>query len=139
MKVGFIVKAGSLTDLSKKEKHKSSLGQLSHMAQSVGKNCHIYACAKILISQRHFSFCFCPISGGSLLSIGSLEKKKGLKKLAKSIGAKVGRGSKKQISEEVLPEGSVYQSYGQRMGDADPGVISEGDSDDEFRVSFYFF
>lgn len=36
VKVGFIVKAGSLTDLSKKEKHKSSLGQLSHMAQSVG-------------------------------------------------------------------------------------------------------
>lgn len=106
VKVGFIVKAGSLTDLSKKEKHKSSLGQLSHMAQSVG---------------------------GSLLSIGSIEKKKGLKKLAKSIGAKVGRGSKKQISEEVLPEGSIYQSYGQRMGDADPGVISEGDSDDEFR------
>lgn len=106
VKVGFIVKAGSLTDLSKKEKHKSSLGQLSHMAQSVG---------------------------GSLLSIGSLEKKKGLKKLAKSIGAKVGRGSKKQISEEVLPEGLVYQSYGQRIGDADPGVISEGESDDEFR------
>ena len=46
----------------------------------------------------------------------------------------MGRGSKKQISEEVLPEGDVYQSYGQRMGDADPGVISEGDSDDEFRV-----
>lgn len=106
VKVGFIVKAGSLTDLSKKEKHKSSLGQLSHMAQSVG---------------------------GSLLSIGSLEKKKGLKKLAKSIGARVGRGSKKHISEEVLPEGSVYQSSGQRIGDADPGVISEGESDDEFR------
>lgn len=69
-----------------------------------------------------------------MLSIGSLEKKKGLKKLAKSIGAKVGRGSKKHISEEVLPEGSVYESYGQRIGDADPGVISEGESDDEFRV-----
>jgi len=37
VKVGFHVKAGSLSDLSKKEKHKSSLGQLSHMAQSVGK------------------------------------------------------------------------------------------------------
>lgn len=36
VKIAFIVKAGSLTDLSKKEKHKSSLGQLSQMAQSVG-------------------------------------------------------------------------------------------------------
>lgn len=37
IRVAFIVKAGSLTDLSKKDKHKSSLGQLSHLAQSVGK------------------------------------------------------------------------------------------------------
>lgn len=29
VKVAFIVKSGSLADLSKKEKHKSSLGQLS--------------------------------------------------------------------------------------------------------------
>ena len=36
VRVAFIVKAGSLTDLSKKDKHKSSLGQLSHLAQSVG-------------------------------------------------------------------------------------------------------
>lgn len=34
VKIAFIVKAGSLADLSKKEKHKSSLGQLS---QALGK------------------------------------------------------------------------------------------------------
>jgi len=38
VKIAFIVKAGSLSDLSKKEKHKSSLGQLGHMAHSVGEN-----------------------------------------------------------------------------------------------------
>lgn len=36
VKIAFTVKAGSLTDLSKKDKHKSSMGQLSHIAQSVG-------------------------------------------------------------------------------------------------------
>jgi len=34
VRVSFVVKAGSLTDLSKK--HKSSLGQQSQLAQSVG-------------------------------------------------------------------------------------------------------
>ena len=34
VRVSFLVNAGSLTDLSKK--HQSSLGQLSHLAQSVG-------------------------------------------------------------------------------------------------------
>lgn len=58
VKVGFIVKAGSLTDLSKKEKHKSSLGQLSHMAQSVGKHCDMYAFAQIMIRQTHSHFVF---------------------------------------------------------------------------------
>jgi hypothetical protein len=37
VRVAFLVKAGSLTDLSKKP-HRSSMGQLSHMAQSVGKS-----------------------------------------------------------------------------------------------------
>lgn len=59
VRVQFTVKAGSLTDLSKKEKHKSSL---SKMASSVG---------------------------GSLLSIGTLEKRKGFSKFAKSLGSKV--------------------------------------------------
>ena len=65
-----------------------------------------------------------------MLSIGSLEKKKGLKKLAKSLG-RVGRGSKKSFDGSFTPE-----SRGQHLGDADPGVISEGESDDEFRVRF---
>ncbi|KAK7788504.1 hypothetical protein R5R35_010278 [Gryllus longicercus] len=108
VKIAFTVKAGSLTDLSKKEKHKSSLGQLSHMAQSVG---------------------------GSLLSIGSLEKRKGLKKLAKSIGHKMGKGHKEQDSEDKFRpmSGGVSGSYlrsAQVAGDADPGVISE--DEDEF-------
>lgn len=59
VRVAFTVKAGSLTDLSKKEKHKSSISQI---ASNVG---------------------------GSLLSIGTLEKRKGLKKFAKSLGSKV--------------------------------------------------
>jgi hypothetical protein len=36
VRVAFLVKAGSLTDLSKKP-HRSSMGHLSHMAHSVGK------------------------------------------------------------------------------------------------------
>lgn len=36
VRVAFLVKAGSLTDLSKKS-HRSSMGHLSHMAHSVGK------------------------------------------------------------------------------------------------------
>lgn len=55
VRVAFTVKAGSLTDLSKKEKNKSSTLGL----------------------------------GGSLLSLGTLEKRKGLKKFAKSLGSKV--------------------------------------------------
>lgn len=55
VKIAFTVKAGSLTDLSKKEKHKSSLSQL----------------------------------GGSLLSLGNGEKRKGSKNFAKSLGSKV--------------------------------------------------
>lgn len=54
VRIAFTVKSGSLTDLSKKDKSKSSLGL-----------------------------------GGSLLSIGTLEKRKSLKKLAKSLGSKV--------------------------------------------------
>ncbi|XP_012521544.1 rab11 family-interacting protein 2 [Monomorium pharaonis] len=105
VKIGFIVKAGSLTDLSKKERHKSSLGQLSTAAQSIG---------------------------GSLLSIGSLEKRKGLKKLAKSIGNKVKGKSKNRLDGNNLDEREEreFKITRQEPGEADPGVISE--DEDEF-------
>lgn len=119
VKIAFIVKSGSLTDLSKKEKHKSSIGQLSHMAQSVG---------------------------GSLLSITSIEKRKGIKKFAKSIGSKMHLKGKKKDGEN--DDGSSIGSVGslqrrnnnfgptfkskQTLEDADPGVVSE--DDDEFTV-----
>ena len=105
VRIGFIVKAGSLTDLSKKERHKSSLGQLSTAAQSIG---------------------------GSLLSIGSLEKRKGLKKLAKSIGNKVKGKSKNRLDGNNLDEKEEHQFRitRQEPGEADPGVISE--DEDEF-------
>uniref|UniRef100_A0A182QBX9 Uncharacterized protein n=1 Tax=Anopheles farauti TaxID=69004 RepID=A0A182QBX9_9DIPT len=134
VRISFTVKAGSLTDLSKKEKSKSSI---SNLASSVG---------------------------GSLLSIGAIEKRKGLKKIAKSIGTKMhiaGIGKKKEGREggaggaddasmysgsysslaggggggSVTPStaslhaGSGRQSK-QTFGDADPGVISE--DEDEF-------
>lgn len=121
VRVAFTVKAGSLTDLSKKEKNKSSI---SNLATSVG---------------------------GSLLSIGAIEKRKGLKKFAKSLGSRVhinGLGKKKKKSKEGDGEGDddtslagSYSSIGtpsglqsrqsrQTFGDADPGVISE--DEDEF-------
>lgn len=104
VRVAFLVKAGSLTDLSKKP-HRSSMGQLSHMAQSVG---------------------------GSLLSIGSLDKRKGLKKLAKNL-VKKGKKSNKEVTLEGNSEfRSSRQMSSQVAGDADPGVISEGDSEDDF-------
>lgn len=108
VRIGFIVKAGSLTDLSKKERHKSSLGQLSSAAQTIG---------------------------GSLLSIGSLEKRKGLKKLAKSIGNKVKGKSKNRLDGNNLNEKEEREIKitRQEPGEADPGVISE--DEDEFTVS----
>lgn len=108
VKIGFIVKAGSLTDLTRKERHKSSLGQLSTAAQSIG---------------------------GSLLSIGSLEKRKGLKKLAKSIGNRVKGRSKHKLDKDDFDEVEEHQIRPTRQepGEADPGVISE--DDDEFTVS----
>lgn len=106
VKIGFIVKAGSLTDLSHKERHKSSLGQLSTAAHSIG---------------------------GSLLSIGSFEKRKGLKKLAKSIGNRVKGKSKHNLDKgDDLNEGDErkFRTTRQEPGEADPGVISE--DEDEF-------
>nr|XP_029715575.1 LOW QUALITY PROTEIN: rab11 family-interacting protein 5-like [Aedes albopictus] len=118
VRIAFTVKAGSLTDLSKKEKNKSSV---SNLASNVG---------------------------GSLLSIGAIEKRKSLKKFAKSLGSKVhisGIGKKKNkdvdsVADDASFTGS-YSSIGtpsglqsrqsrQTFGDADPGVISE--DEDEF-------
>lgn len=105
VRIGFIVKAGSLTDLTRKERHKSSLGQLSSAAHSIG---------------------------GSLLSIGSIEKRKGLKKLAKSIGNRVKGKSKNKLDKDDPDEREehVFRKTAQEPGDADPGVISE--DEDEF-------
>lgn len=111
-RVAFTVKAGSLTDLSKKEKNKSSTLGL----------------------------------GGSLLSLNTLEKRKSLKKFAKSLGSKVHiTGKKKDKNLDTVSISSSVSSLsisgnnqndqrhyntGQSHGDADPGVISE--DDDEF-------
>lgn len=121
VRIGFTVKSGSLTDLSKKEKHKSSMGQLG--GSSVG---------------------------GSLLSINTLEKRKNLKKFAKSLGSKMhitGKKDKKRKDEGDLDSmagstsnvwptpdtqrrGRGASRQHQMDGEADPGVISE--DDDEF-------
>ncbi|XP_058807680.1 rab11 family-interacting protein 1 [Phymastichus coffea] len=111
VRIVFIVRAGSLTDLTKKERHKSSLGQLSSAAQSFG---------------------------GSLLSIGSLEKRKGLKKLAKSIGSKVkGKSRSKSKLDDICDEEEFRvrerpRTAGQEHGEADPGVVSDEDDDFTF-------
>lgn len=113
VKIAFIVKAGSLADLSKKEKHKSSLGQLSQAL------------------------------GGSLISISSLDKRKGLKKLASKIGTKMGHKSKKDKDKDHGSTGGLndrqnfdtgHRPSQQVAGDADPGVISEGESEDDFML-----
>ncbi|XP_031619147.1 rab11 family-interacting protein 2 [Contarinia nasturtii] len=110
VRVAFTVKAGSLTDLSKKEKNKSSTLGL----------------------------------GGSLLSLNTLEKRKSLKKFAKSIGSKMHISSKKKDKDTDSISSSVSSlsmtgsnrfddrrfEGTQARGDADPGVISE--DDDEF-------
>ncbi|CAG7827069.1 unnamed protein product [Allacma fusca] len=113
VRIGFTVRsaaAGSLSDLSKKDGLRSSFGQLSSMASSVG---------------------------GSLLSLRGKEKKGGLKNLAKAVGSKVSttlpRRDKKKHSEDqfgTIPEQQVYSSKKQSHADADPGVIS--DDEDEF-------
>ncbi|XP_018578954.1 rab11 family-interacting protein 2 isoform X2 [Anoplophora glabripennis] len=114
VKIQFTVRAGSLTNLSKKEKHKSSIG---HVAQSVG---------------------------GSLMSLGSAERRKGIKKFAKSIGSKMNLKGKKKgghSEDDASSIGSVgslkirsnnlgkFRSR-QTLEDADPGVVSE--DEDEF-------
>ncbi|KAH8395188.1 hypothetical protein KR222_006724, partial [Zaprionus bogoriensis] len=122
VRIAFVVKSGSLIDLSKKDKHKSSIGQL---ASSVG---------------------------GSLLSIGQGEKRKSIKKLAGSFSSKLHIRSKKRNADgedsasfngSFVSIDTPYSSSGvggigggsdsrrgQRAGEADPGVISE--DEDEF-------
>lgn len=105
-KVTFTVRSGSLSNLSKKEKHKSSLGAISQAASSIS---------------------------GSLMSINS--EKKGLKKFAKSIGNKMIRKDKKLESNGNIASSKNLSSSTlcvnlpskQIIGDADPGVISDED------------
>nr|XP_018903611.1 PREDICTED: rab11 family-interacting protein 1 isoform X2 [Bemisia tabaci] len=105
VKVGFTVKGEN--ELIKKEKHRSSLGQISHTASTLG---------------------------GSLISLSSVDKKS-FKKLAKSIGNKVRREKKLREEGNFKGSGSISglaidtRPSVQRKGDADPGVISD---DDEF-------
>lgn len=112
----FTVKAGSLSDLSKKDKNKSSL---SNIANNVG---------------------------GSLLSLGQIEKRKSLKKFAKSLGTKMhvtGRKKKDKGENDTDSYTGSFSSLGtpslsvkhknlsfRNDGNADPGVISE--DEDEF-------
>lgn len=99
VKISFTVKSGSLTDLSKKEKHKSSIGQL---ASSVG---------------------------GSLLSISTLEKRKGIKKIAKKFGSKLhlsGSGKKKNKDDDDMSYTGSFASIGT------PNRVRVADSDDEY-------
>jgi hypothetical protein len=114
VRTAFTVKAGSLSDLSKKDKTKSSL---SNIAGNVG---------------------------GSLLSLGQIEKRKSLKKFAKSLGNKMhvtGKKKKDRDNDTDSYTGSFSSigtpSLGTRNnfhlrneGNADPGVISE--DEDEF-------
>lgn len=126
LRIGFTVKEGTASDLSKKESHKSSLGQITSSSST---------------------------KTGSLLSINTLEKRKNLKKFAKSLGSKMhitGKKDKRKaggddsgsISGSI--SGSVSNMFGtptmnsrkplhargQNVDEADPGVVSEGD--DEF-------
>lgn len=116
LRTQFTVKAGSLSDLSKKDKNKSSL---SNIASSVG---------------------------GSLLSLGTIEKRKGLKKFAKSLGSKMhvtGKKKKDKGENDTESYTGSFSSLGtpslgiknrnssfRHEGNADPGVISE--DEDEF-------
>ncbi|XP_065362809.1 rab11 family-interacting protein 1 [Calliphora vicina] len=103
VEISFTVKSGSLTDLSKKEKHKSSIGQL---ASSVG---------------------------GSLLSISTIEKRKGIKKIAKKFGSKLhlsGSGKKKNKDEDDMSYNGSFASIGT------PNRVRVPDSDDEDEFQF---
>ncbi len=109
IRISFTVKAGSLSDLSKKDKNKSSL---SNIASNVG---------------------------GSLLSLGQIEKRKSLKKFAKSLGTKMhvtGRKKKDKGDNDSDSYTGSFSSLGtpslgtknrnssfRNEGNLDPGVI----------------
>uniref|UniRef100_A0A2S2QNM3 Rab11 family-interacting protein 1 n=1 Tax=Sipha flava TaxID=143950 RepID=A0A2S2QNM3_9HEMI len=107
VKIAFTVKSGSLLDLSKKEKHRLSVGQLSHTASNIS---------------------------GSLMSISSVDKKS-FKKLAKTITGKIKREKKiQEISSSSINlslENPNKIKSSQARDDADPGVISD---DDDFAL-----
>lgn len=117
IRTAFTVKAGSLSDLSKKDKNKSSLNNIAGN------------------------------KGGSLLSLGTIEKRKSLKKFAKSLGSKMHvTGRKKKDKGENNDTDSYTGSFSslgtpslgikqrnssfRNESNADPGVISE--DEDEF-------
>lgn len=117
VRVGFTVKSGSLTDLS------GGKGGQKHKS-SMGQ-----------------------LASGSLLSINTLEKRKNLKKFAKSLGSKMhitGKKGKdkdkdKQDTDSMAgstsnvwptPDMGQQRRRPQEKGEADPGVISE--DEDEF-------
>ena len=101
--ISFTVKSGSMDDVSKKEKHKSSIGQL---ASSVG---------------------------GSLMSLGTIERGKGIKKMAKKFGSKLhinGSGKKKNKDDDNMSYTGSFASIGT------PNRIRVPDSDDEDDFQF---
>lgn len=114
IRTAFTVKAGSLSDLSKKDKNKSSLSNITGNV------------------------------GGSLLSLGAIEKRKSLKKFAKSLGSKMhvtGKKKKDKGDDSDSYTGSFSSIGTPNLGlskrgsfrddkNADPGVISE--DEDEF-------
>jgi len=110
VRVAFTVKSGSLLDLSnpKKEKLRGSFGQLSQAAHSIG---------------------------GSLLSLGGKERK-GIKKLASSVGNKLKIPSRGHQNKEEKNEDSRFSRhssgrFSDKFSNGEPGVISE--DEDEFR------
>ncbi|XP_018024791.1 rab11 family-interacting protein 1 isoform X2 [Hyalella azteca] len=100
-KIAFIVKSGEFLDVAKKEKHKSSLTSLKHL-------------------------------GGSLLSIGNKDKNS-LKKFTKSVSNRmdkiVPKKKRSGKSDDSLPP--QLMASRQWSGEADPGVISDEDDDDD--------
>ncbi|XP_011292973.2 rab11 family-interacting protein 5 [Musca domestica] len=102
--ISFTVKSGSLTDLSKKEKHKSSIGQL---ASSVG---------------------------GSLLSIGQIEKRKGIKKIAKKFGSKLHLPTGKKKNKDGIDEdGMSYTGSFASIGTPNRVRVVDSEDEDEFQ------
>lgn len=83
---------------------------------------------------------------GSLMSLASAEKRKGLKKFAKSLGSKLNLKSKKKTDSDTESMSGSFTSLNRRVGvldntqkiseqidaDADPGVISEEGDDFHF-------